>query len=236
MIPIVTTPQILTESIYVAYGGATGTATSAQLQAAFAMAESQAQQYIGTFLTPTTVTGTYSWPPLGQPLELPYTHVSSVQSVIGIHDAGCNCADDSIELSGCAWILDGDGGIISVEECGNTIKASCSGCRCWGYRQSAFQARVVFVAGLPTSAASDPRLLQGLTIAAQMALNQMIDPMNAEGGAGNPGIQSFRSLTYSETRAESSYKHTAFGASALANYVADMLEVFRYNRAFKVGW
>jgi len=236
MIPIVTTPAILTDDIFVAYDGLTGTTTVAQRQAAYSIAEGQAIQEIGTFLESTIVTGTHSWPPMSQPLQLPYTHVSVISSVVAIHDAGCNCADDSVEIDGCAWLLDGDGGLVSLRECGNTLKASCSGCSCGHYGAGPLQVRVVYTAGLPANAANDPRLLMGLATAAQLALEQMTDPAAAEGGAGDPGIKSFSSLSYSETRADSSFKETAFGSSARANYAAKMLRPFKFKRALKLGW
>lgn len=236
MIPIVTTPAILTDDIFVAYGGLTGTTTVVQRQAAYSIAEGQAIQEIGTFLESTIVTGTHSWPPMSQPLQLPYTHVSVISSVVAIHDAGCNCADDSVEIDGCAWLLDGDGGLVSLRECGNTLKASCSGCSCGHYGAGPLQVRVVYTAGLPANAANDPRLLMGLATAAQLALEQMTDPAAAEGGAGDPGIKSFSSLSYSETRADSSFKETAFGSSARANYAAKMLRPFKFKRALKLGW
>jgi len=231
-------PDILTDDIFVAYGGATGTTTAAQREAAYDIAESQAAEEVGTFLQPTDVTGTYSWPIIfGIPLQLPYTYLNSVASVTSIHEAGCDCADDSIELEGCAWIKDAPGGLVDLRECGNTLKASCSGCRCGGVGWAgAYQARIVYNAGLPASAASDSVILMALTVAARLALEQITDPEAAAGGAGDPGIKSFRSLTYSETRAESSYKNTAFGSSAKANYAANLLKVYKYKRAFKMGW
>lgn len=233
MVNIVISPQILTDAIFIAYGGATGTSTAAQRTAAYAMAESQAAQEINTFVAPTIVTGTHSWPTMGQSLQLPYTHLNSVSSVTAIHDAGCDCADDSVEISGCAWILDYDGALVDIRECGDVLRQSYSGCNCGG---GPLQARVVATFGLPTGAASDPRLLLALTTAADLALQQIIDPGGAEGGAGDPGVKSFRSLSYSETRADGSYKMTAFGDSARANYAAKMLSNFKYQRAGKLGW
>lgn len=236
MIPIIGAPSILTDSIFVAYGGQTGTTTAAQRQAAYGIGEGQAIEDIGTFLTPTTVTGTYSWPPLGQPLQVQHTHVSAVLGVVAVHDAGCNCADNAIEISGCAWLLDADGGLVSLRECGDTVRANCWGCGCGHGGSGPLQVRIVYRAGLPVAAASDPRLLKGLVMAAQLALEQMTDPTAAEGGAGDPGIKSFSSLSYSETRADGSYKETAFGTSARANYAAKMLSPFKFKRALKLGW
>lgn len=235
MINVVMTPSILTDQIFTQYGGQTGTSTPAQRTAAYATAEGQAADEIGTFITQITVTGTYSWPPLGQALQLEHTHLVSVANVTAVHDAGCDCLDDAIELSGCAWILDTDGGLVSLRECGDTLRASCSGCNCGGGSgRGALQARIVYTAGLPGNAANDPRLLQGLTIAADLALQQVIDPSGAEGGPGDPGVQSYSSLRYSEQRTP--LRHTAFGASARANYAANIMREFKFKRAGKLGW
>lgn len=233
---IITAPAILTDSIFDCYGGNVSDTTPEQRQAAYAIAESQAAQELNTFIAPTVVTGTHSWPPLGQPLPLPYTHLNSVSSVVAIHDAGCDCADDAIELSGCAWILDYEGSLVALRECGDTLRASCSGCQCGSYGNGPLQVRIVATYGLPAAAANDPRLLMALSTAADLALEQITDPSGAEGGAGDPGIKSFRSLSYSETRADASTKTTAFGNSARANYAANMLAGFKYHRAGKLGW
>jgi hypothetical protein len=231
---IVTTPSILTDTIFADYGGHTGTATAAQCQAAYAIAEAQAAQEIGTFVSPTTVTGTYSWPPMGQPLKLEHSRLISVVSVTAIHEAGCDCAADSVEIEGCAWVLDPDNGVVDLRECGNTLKASCAGCGCgneWGMPK---QVRIVYWAGLPATAANDPRLLLGLVTAADLALEQMIDPSGAEGGPGDPGVQSFGTQGYSENRTP--LKRGAFGSSARANYAAQMLSHFKFKGALKLGW
>ena len=231
---IVTAPSILTDSIFVAYGGHTGTATAMQCQAAYSIAEAQAAQEIGTFVSPTTVTGTYTWPPMMQPLKLEHDRLVSVGGVTAIHEAGCDCADDSVEIAGCAWILDADNGVVDLRACGNTIKASCAGCGCGGEMGMPKQVRIVYTAGLPAAAAADPRLLLGLTTAADLALEQIIDPSGAEGGPGDPGVQSFGAQGYSETR--TNLKMTAFGSSARANYAARMLSHFKFKGALKLGW
>lgn len=234
MINIVSSPQILTDDIFVQYGGVTGTSTPAQRTAAYAVAEGQTVGEIGTFVAPTTATGTYSWPPPGQSLQLQHTYLSAIGSVTAIHDAGCDCAEDAIEISGCAWILDADGGLVSLRECGDVLRSSCSGCNCGSHRSGALQARIAYTAGLPAGAATDPRLLQGLTVAADLALQQVIDPSGAEAGPGDAGIESFSSLRYSEKR--HSLRMTAFGGSARANYAANILRQFKFKRAMKLGW
>lgn len=231
MLNIVTSSQILTDDIFTTYGGATGTSTAAQRQAAYAIAEGEAVTEIGTFVAPTTVTGTYTWPLFGENMQLQHTHLSNVLGVVGIHEAGCNCADDAYELDGCAWIINADGGLVSLRECSNTAKASCAGCNC-GQAGSALQARIVYTAGLPAAAASDPRLLLGLVTAADLALQQITDQCAAEGGPGDPGVQSYGSIGYNESRFP--LRQTAFGPSARANYAAGLLREFKFNRALRL--
>lgn len=235
MIPIVI-PNILTDDIFVQYGGQTGTSTVAQRQAAYAMAEGQAVQEIGTFIQPTIVTGTFNWPVVPDlRLQLDYDRVINILNVTTIHDAGCDCANDSIELTGCAWIRHAEAGIVDIRECGNTVKWACNACLCGQFGNGPFLVRIAYEAGLPTGTASDPRLLMALTTAADLNLEQMIDPSGAEGGPGDPGIKSFRSLSYSETRADSSFSMSAFGSSARANYVARMISPFKYKKAMGLG-
>ena len=234
MLNIITAPQVLTDAIFTQYGGLTGTSTVPQRQAAYTIAEGLAAEEINTFVGITRVTGTYSWPPMGQPLQLEKDRVAGIVSVTAVLDAGCDCAQDAIELSGCAWVKDAAAGIIDVRQCGDTLKASCASC--YSRYSSPYQARVVFEAGLPTGTWADPRLLMGLTTAAIIALDQMIDPESGEGGAGEPGVKSFSSLSYSETRVDSSYGMTAFGNSARANLAARMLRPFKNQSIGKLGF
>jgi hypothetical protein len=235
---IITSPSILTDAIFVVYGGQTGTSTAAQRTASYCIAEGAAVDEIGTFLTPTTYTGTFPWPPQGQFYKLPHDHITNIVSLTSIHEAGCECTDTVIELEGCAWIDDADNGIIDVRIIGNTVRASCAACcscggGAWGYGMP-YQFRAVYQAGLPLEAASDPRLLMGLTTFADLSLQQMIDPSGAEGGPGDPGVQSFSAQGYGETRTK--LKDTALGSSARANYAAKLLRAFSSHGALKLGW
>ncbi len=236
---IVTTPDVLTDAIFTDYGGQTGSSTAVQRQAAYSIAETQAAVEIGTPLTPTSITGTFVWPIMGNyptydfRFQLPHNRVSSVASLVTIHDAGCDCADDAIELTGCAWILDRDNGVLDLRECGNTVKASCSGCTCGSGGSSPLQFRVVYSAGLPVGlAAASPSALLGLVTAADLALEQMIDPQGAEGGPGDPQISSYGDTGYSETRGD--LRMTAFGGSVRANYAANMLGAFKFKGALRL--
>lgn len=236
---LVSAPSVLSDATFTAYGGHTGTSTPAQRTAAYAIAEGQAILEIGTFLVPTRVTGTFQWPVLASypvfdmRFHLPHTHVTAVHSLTTIHDAGCDCAEDATELTGCAWIMDGDNSVIDLRECGNTVKAACSGCSCGTAGNGPLQFRVVYTAGIPAGkVAASPQALMGLVVAADLALEQIVDPQGAEGGPGDPMIESFSDTGYSERRG--GLRMTAFGGSARANYAANLLAALKFKGALKL--
>lgn len=224
---------ILSDDVFVQYGGHTGTSTAAQRTAAYTIAERQARQYLGTFVEVTTVTGTFPWPLLhGVHMRLPHDRLAGVVSVTAVHEVGCNCATDASEYVGCAWVHDFDAAIIELRETATSISSGCS-CSC-SQAGGAIQARVVYNAGLPAEAHTDPAFLLGMVTAADLALEQMIDPAGAEGGPGDPGVQSFGAAGYTESRTP--LKDTVFGSSARANYAARMLRPWKLKTGLKLGW
>jgi hypothetical protein len=211
----VNAPAILNVATFQAYGGAIGTATPAQQNAAFAMAEQWCASEIGCPLTTTNITGTFTWPAFGL-LQLPHDHIQQVLSVVGLHDAGsCDC--DYTELSGCAFLIHPDSGIISLKECGCATQM----CGCAGGRPA--QVRVVYSAGYASgTVGANPNVLLALTTVAQMALLQMTAPYQLEGGPGAPGVQEFTDGPYHEIRTK--LFSTMFGTSPQANFARDLLE------------
>lgn len=229
---LVTGTSVLTEAIFIEYGGQTGTATTGQINNALQMAEQFAIQEIGTFLVPTVVSGTFAWP-IHERINLPHRHVRTVSSVTAIHEAGCDCADDQVELSACAWIMDYQAGIVSLRECGNYIGGSIAcGCTGDGYGEP-LQYQIVYEAGIQAGlVAANASALMGLTVAADLALEQIIDPEGAEGGAGDPSLTNFSDTGYSASR--QFLFMTAFGGSPKANYAARMLKPLSYKRALRL--
>jgi len=213
-------PIILTDSVYVAYGGHTGTSVATQRAACYLIAEKQMSSHIGTFLLPTIVTGTFPWPG-GQHLVLPYSHIISIPNVTVLtQESLVTCELD--ESSGCAFLWDDTYGFIDVRQV-----ASCCSCCGSGYP---YQVRVVMNAGLPTGTASQADMLLALTLAAEINLNRIID-RSANEGAGDIGIEEFSNLGYREKRI--GLKRTAFGNSATANEVALLTNTYRKKRALK---
>lgn len=201
-------PLILNDSIFVQYGGQTGTFSSAQRSAAYLIAEQQATTYLNTFLLPTTVTGTWGY---GARVVTDYGYVSQVKAVnILSKDSYTECTLQTD--SGCVFIWEDTFGYLDV---GCILNY----CNCGNYLVP-YQIQVAYTAGLPTGVANQPAMLLALTMAAQISLNEMIFPSQNE-GTGDIGIQEFSSLDYSEKRV--ALKRTAFGNSAKANKVAQLL-------------
>lgn len=232
----VTSPQVLTEDIFVRYGGHTGSATALQLEAAFCIAEQRAQQEICTPLVPTQVTGSVgayrvNLLALGQPFTLPHTHLISVDEVHLI----CESCDFDCSITtedACAHIKSFMHSIVELRIPYSSVCGTYGTCGTCGIPLN-FQ--IYYTAGLESGlAASTPSILNAVTIAADLALQQMVDPGASEGGAGDPGVQRWGSLTYREERTK--LRHTAFGSSARANYAADLIKPWKTRRALKVGW
>jgi len=118
------TPIILTEAIYTKWGGQSGSATHDQLQGAFWIAEKRVTDYIGTFLLPTTVTGTYPYTSK-QFISTDYGYVHQIlaANVLSINNVqNCTLASDS----GCAFIFDDTFGYLNF-----SCVTSICGCSQW---------------------------------------------------------------------------------------------------------
>lgn len=231
---LVTGTAVLTDAIYSNFGGDLDDSTAGQRNNAYQIAEQFAIEEIGTFLVPTAISGTFAWPQYDQRLNLPHTHVRSVSSLTAIHEAGCDCADDQVELSGCAWIVDYRAGIVDLRECGEQSGQPSISCGCT-YRANGepLLYQIVYEAGIQAGlVAANASALMGLTIAAELALEQIVDPHAAEGGPGDPSLTNFSDTGYSATR--QFLLMTAFGGSPRANYAARMLAPLKFKRALRL--
>jgi hypothetical protein len=200
-------PIILNDSIFLAYGGQSGTFSNQQRQAAYLIAEQQASTHLHTLLLPTIVTGTFGY---DKRIVTDYGFVNQVYSVgILSKDSYLNCNLQSD--SGCVFVWEDTFGYLDV----GCITSQC-GC---GY-PIPYQIQVSYQAGLPTGVANQPAVLLALTMAATISLNEMTFPSQNE-GVGDIGIESFGSLDYSEKR--KALKNTVFGSSAKAQKIVSLL-------------
>jgi hypothetical protein len=206
-------PIILNDTIFTMYGGQTGSFTQAQRSAAYLIAEQQASNYIGTLLLPTVVTGTWGY---ASRIVTDYGYVHQIFST------------QFLNPSGNSGIYTGSAGYLIWEDTFGYIDINrvSSYCNCLGLVVP-YQVQVSYQAGLPTGVANQPTVLLALTMAAQLNLNEMIFPSQNE-GVGDIGITRFSSLDYSETRV--AMRRTAFGTSAKAEKIANLLDSIRKAR------
>ena len=70
----------MNDTTFIGYGGSTGTTTPPMRQAAYQIAEQQMTNYIGTFLLPTVVTGTWDYQFGNGYLPTDWGYVSNLQN------------------------------------------------------------------------------------------------------------------------------------------------------------
>ncbi len=214
-------PIILDDAIYIQYGGETGTSTQAQRDAAYTIAEMLASSYLGTYLLPTAVTGTYSWPTkLGEAIVLDHGHVQSVEGVWVYSPSTYTSCEVSVS-EGCVFMISDTYGYLYVKQ----IQPSCGGA------YPPYQAKIAYTAGLPTGSATLPTMLLALTMLADAEIKEITDPGALEGGGGDPGVQQWGDLSYQERRVALAI--TTFGASPRANKAARLLDTFKHKRALR---
>jgi hypothetical protein len=224
---MVTGTSILSDSIYDRFGGSMlSSSTPQQRQAAYQMAETFAALEIGTPLTPQSFTGIFQWHPYSSRLQLPHKRLQSVTTVTALHEV--NCTADPVELGGHALIVDADNSVIDLRECNGSASCGCAWATGWN-GTAAGRVEITYIAGVPSGlAAAYPGVLQGLTIAADIALQQMIDC----GPDGDPSISSFSDSGYSQST--QFLRLTQFGGSARANYAARMFEPLKHKGALRL--
>lgn len=224
-------PIILTDDIYVQYGGQTGTTTVAQRQAAYLIAEKQATRYIGTPLLPVQVTGTYNYQ--NQPrIATDYGYVNHIDSVNILSQNFFTATCDLLSNPGCALIAQDTYGYIDIQ----TLLPTATLISYYAIPYPAFppvfpflanylqpyQFQISYNCGLPTGTANQADVLLALTLVANIQVNLMTNP-SALAGEGDVGIDEFGAIDYREVRHKSSLKRTVFGSSAIANKAADLL-------------
>jgi len=204
-------PIILTDAIFLAYGGMTGSSVANQRSASYFIAEQMVSEDLSTLLLPTIVTGTHLAHPLGNPYILDYGYV---RRIVQVNWLDVEEKSYFIETMPSIYfgLLDDERGLLAV----NTY---------WGM-ESPYKLRVVYEAGLPSGTSYQPHVLLALTTMAGVFLNEIIGFGNE--GDGDVGIEKFRNQQYSEER--KFLLRTTFGASAKAQFVWKLLGSLRRYR------
>lgn len=214
-------PIILTPQIFALYGGkGSGSFSTQQLNIAFQQAEHQATAYIGTFLLPTIVTGTYSTvPTFTQRIATDYGYVNRILNVdIKTQKLTYSAGAELLTDRGAAFIYDDTFGYVDVYRL-QTL------CRCPYTSNYPYQYQITYEAGLPTGTATLPLMLQAMTMAAQIHLNEMYPGIvGVNEGVGDVGIQEFESFSYRERRTAHALVKTSFGGSATSTRIANLIK------------
>lgn len=212
-------PIILNDQIFSQYGGkGSGSFTQFQLQAAYQSAEQQTVAYIGTFLLPTIVTGVYGAAmPHTQRIATDYGYVHRILGVnVLTEKITYSAGTELITSKGGAFIYEDTFGYIDIYRLQNLC-----GCPVGNFP---YQYQVVYEAGLPTGTANLPLMLQAMTMAAQIHLNEMFPGVvGMNEGLGDVGIQEFQSFSYKERRTAHALVNTVFGGSAMSGRITRLI-------------
>lgn len=215
-------PIIMTDAIFLQYGGHQADSSSQQRQAAYLMAEMAATRDISTLLLPTIVTGTYSFNSVhlrnGLVLDYGYVHRIILTEFIDFDETSywsqTGTANEYIALKNSEF------GIMDI----NYLLGAC---HCASVsRPYPYQIKVVYEAGLPTGVASQPDYLMAMTIYADLMLQEMIGYGNE--APGDVGVQRYSNQEYREERV--GLLRTTFGTSARANLAHRLLTQKRLRR------
>jgi hypothetical protein len=217
-----TSPIIMTDDIFINYGGETGTTTSYQRQAAYTIAEELIVRDLQTFLLPYTVTGTYYVANIA-PIQLDYGYVNNV-SLVRFIDAK---EDIYYTVSGTANVSvslrDPVLGLVDL----HWLYTNCSSCSA---ASTPYKIQVVYNAGLATGTANSPLFEQALMMVSESALNEIRGYGNET--SGDVGVQSFSNQQYRESRIN--LIRTTLGSSAKMQMVHKLLRQWRKPRYMRL--
>ena len=215
------------------FGMPTGSATTAQLNAALGIAFEQIEDYIGTNIIVSTESaeehlwpnGSRDWNQRYNTIRLNKHHLVSVTTVTVRHDDGdCNCTTH--DFTGCALVRSLEEALLDVRDCNQGSSAHCS---CGWDR--AFRVLVTYTAGIFSNANLTDDMKLAIVMVAREILDQMLAGSTSEMGAAN--ITSWRSMDYSESRSKS-VKDTSLGNSWISDYVAKLLSKYKLKVAFSL--
>lgn len=213
-------PIILTDSIFISYGGHIGNSQPVQRQAAFLIAEMAATTDLDTFLLPTTVTGSYTFHPSMHRFMLDYGYVNRVFVTRFLDEQNAVYWTQSGTNNVYVHLWSDTYGVLDVDY----MMGSCH-CQSAAHLYP-YTIQVMYEAGLPTGTASKPDILLGLTTYADLLLQEIIGYGNE--APGDIGVQRFSNQDYSESRV--ALLRTVYGTSARAQFAHNLFTKYRHNR------
>lgn len=217
-------PVVMTDDIFQKFGGTLGETLPEVRDVSYVIAEQLVSEDIGTYLTPTTVTGTYGYSPR---IILDHAYVSSIRFI--------RFYDEEERLY---WTVTGTANVYATLE-GNgdygkldlhQVMANYVGCWTSQWRLPE-KIQVVYDTGLSSGTANQPQVLLALTLMSKIVLNEIIGFGNE--APGDIGVQSFSNQNYSERRV--GLIRTIYGSSAQAQFIHKLLGGLRLRRYVGLG-
>jgi hypothetical protein len=208
------TPIILSDEVFTEYGGQVGQSLPVQRNAAYMLAEQQMTTYIGTFLLPTTVTGTKTYDPYRPHICTEYGYVEQVHN-LRVLNAQHQELWNITGTSSYYYVSDDTYGHLQYVDMVHRYSD------CYYGTGTPHFIEYAYTAGLPTGVATQPAVMLGLVMAAQLSLNEMVFPFSNE-TTGDAGVEEYASLSYREKRKP--WKNSAFGASVKAAKIASLVD------------
>lgn len=210
------TAFIINDNVFQAYGGSLANTATEQRKAAYWLAEVAATDDLGTFLKPTTVTGTFM---PRNPLMLDYGYVNAVYSVKFLDFDKDVYYTINATPNDYAAIRDPVLGTLDVDY----FYSLCGTCQSRGIP---YQLEIAYNAGLPTGTSIMPNVLLALTTYSQIMLNEIIGYGNES--PGDIGVEDYQNMGYRENRI--GLFRTAYGSSPKALFAHQLLSGLREYR------
>lgn len=208
-----TSPIILTDNIFSAYGGDVILTSGSSRAIAFLMAEELVSSDLDTYLLPTIITGVY---PYAGRLVLDVGNVHQIYRVRFMDSLGAFYYSVTGSYNYYTHLWDTDYGILDIDYI----------FRHGNLGTYPFHLEVVLQAGLVSGSTYHPNVLMALTKYATVMLNEIVGWGNES--TGDVGVQSFSNQQYSERR--TALKNTAYGNSAVAQLIHRLLATIRKYR------
>lgn len=222
------TSPYMTDALFVAYGGFTGTSTVFMRNASYAIAEAMLEEEIGTFIIPKVITGSFPNVIPNTVIVSPAGMINSIESVV-LHERWSDGSERLI--SGTAYIMDYYSGFFMIDASPND-NSRCVGCT--GETQNVYKATIAINAGYATGSIVGNRQIElALALISDIVLKQMYDEgIGQEFWGFVRTSQVGRTIT---TWSEKFHMDTVFGNSHKAQFIKNLLKNYKIVRANKLG-
>jgi len=219
------------DALFVQLGFFTGTSTAFQRSIAYGVAESQMVRAMGTFIEPTTFTGTFPFVDPFHTIELPVGQIISVNDV-RLYERVSDQTDRII--SGTSMMLDPRNGYIRID-ISRFDNSSCSGCPGTVNNRGIYKAEISVTAGYQTGMmVNNPSFIAALGMAADIVTKELSDEGLAVEFEEGP-IRTLQVGRVIKTVDTKRYMDTPFGESYRAKTIRNLIKPLIIKRVGKLG-